>query len=84
MSVYHIYILRCRDGTLYTGITTDVSRRFAEHRAGTASKYTRSRGVVRVVYTESCGTRGAALSRESAIKRLSRNEKLNFIRRGAF
>ncbi len=81
---YIVYILRCRDGTLYTGITTDLRRRFTEHKAGTASKYTRARGAMRMVYAERCGTRSAALRREAAIKKFTRTEKLKLIRRGVF
>ena len=70
-----VYVLRCADGTLYTGITTDVERRQREHNAGTASKYTRSRRPVVVVYRERRRDRGAALRREAAIKALSRPAK---------
>ncbi|WP_227254705.1 GIY-YIG nuclease family protein [Frigoriglobus tundricola] len=70
-----VYLLKCRDGTLYTGITTDVERRLAQHNAGTASKYTRSRRPVAVVYRESAQGHGAALRREIAIKKLSRAAK---------
>lgn len=72
---YVVYILKCEDGSLYTGITTDVARRLEEHKAGTASKYTRARGAVRMVYTELCDSRGAALKREASIKKMSRVEK---------
>lgn len=74
-SQYYVYILRCADGTLYTGIATDVMRRFKEHQSGTASKYTRARTAVSVVYTEACANRSDALKRECAIKRMSRKEK---------
>ena len=70
-----VYLLRCRDGTLYTGITTDLARRLAQHTAGTASKYTRSRRPVAMVYRESAGSHGDALRREIAIKKLSRAAK---------
>lgn len=73
---YWVYVLRCADGTLYTGITTDVERRTAVHNSGKGAKYTRSRLPVAVVYREFCPDKPAALRRESAIKRLSRPEKL--------
>jgi len=75
-----VYLLRCRDGSLYTGITNNLARRLAAHRAGTASAYTRSRGPVRLVYREPARDRGAALRREAAIKRLTRRAKLELIR----
>jgi putative endonuclease len=65
------YLLACADGTLYTGVTNDVARRLAMHNRGTASKYTRSRRPVRLVHSEPCGDRSAALKREAAIRRLS-------------
>ncbi len=70
-----VYLLRCKGGTLYTGITTDTERRLAQHNAGTASKYTRSRRPVAMVYRESAKTHGDALRREVAIKKLSRAAK---------
>ncbi len=73
---YWVYILRCRDDTLYTGITTDLARRMATHNSGKGAKYTRGRGPVALVYQESCPDKSAALRRELAIKRLSRREKL--------
>lgn len=75
MKQYWVYIIECADGSLYTGISTDVERRFREHRAGTAARYTRSRGVKRIVYRERAGTRSAALQREATIKRFSREQK---------
>lgn len=73
---YWVYILRCADGTLYTGITDDVARRVAAHNSGKGAKYTRGRGPVEVVYREACPDRSAALRREIAVKRLTRAEKL--------
>lgn len=78
--MYTLYILQCRDGTLYTGVTTSVERRVAEHKAGTGARYTRARGVRRLVYTEECGTRSQALKRELAVKALSRREKLALVK----
>ncbi|MDR0884490.1 MAG: GIY-YIG nuclease family protein [Oscillospiraceae bacterium] len=74
-----VYILRCRDGTLYTGWTNDLDRRLAAHNAGTGAKYTRSRAPVTLVYAEHMPDRSAALSRERQIKGLTRNEKLALI-----
>jgi len=76
-----VYLLRCGDGSLYTGITNDLARRLAAHRAGKASAYTRSRRPLRLVYREAARDRGAALRREAAIKRLTRKAKLALIRR---
>ena len=79
---YWVYILRCGDGTLYTGSTTDVDRRAGVHNSGRGAKYTKSRLPVTVVYRERCGDRSAALRREAAIKKLSRGEKLRLIENG--
>ena len=72
---WYLYILRCGDDTLYTGITTDVQRRLADHRAGKGAKYTRGRAPLELVYEESCGTHSDALKRELAVKALPRAEK---------
>lgn len=72
---WYIYILRCGDGTLYTGITDDVPRRLAVHRAGKGAKYTRGRGPLELVYQEQVPDKSAALRREFQIKRLTRREK---------
>lgn len=77
--MYFVYIIHCADDSLYTGITTDVERRFAEHRSGKGGSYTRSRGVVKVVYTEEMQDRSKALRREAEIKRCTRAEKLVLI-----
>ena len=71
-----VYLLRCRDGSLYTGITNDLPQRLESHRRGKASAYTRSRRPVALAYQEIARDRSAALKREAAIKRLSRLEKL--------
>ena len=76
---WYLYVLRCGDGTLYTGITTDVQARFAQHQAGKGAKYTRGRGPLEVVYTEECEDHSAALKRELAVKALSREEKETMI-----
>lgn len=72
---WYVYVARCGDGTLYTGVTTDPARREAAHNAGRGAAYTRSRRPVRLVYREPAAGRGAALRRELAIKRLSRSDK---------
>nr|WP_264475011.1 GIY-YIG nuclease family protein [Salinirubrum litoreum] len=74
-SVHHVYVLECADGSLYTGYTTDVERRVAEHDAGEGAKYTRGRTPVELVYSESFDSRSAAMSREYEIKQLSRVKK---------
>ena len=71
-----VYLLRCRDGSLYTGITNDLARRLESHQRGTGSAYTRSRLPIVLAYQEELPDRGAALRREAAIRRLSRAEKL--------
>ncbi len=76
-----MYVLRCADGSLYTGITNHLARRLAAHGAGTASRYTRARRPVRLVYQERRRTRSAALKREAAIKRLPRAAKLAMLGR---
>ena len=75
MAEWFVYILRCADDTLYTGITKDLIRRCQQHNAGTASRYTRSRLPVVLVYQESQASRSLALKREAAIKALSRQQK---------
>lgn len=74
-----IYVVECADGTLYTGIARELTRRLAAHNDGTAAKYTRPRRPVTLRYSESLPTRGEALRREAAIKRLSRAAKLALI-----
>ena len=71
-----VYILRCADGSLYTGYTDDVERRLAVHQSGKGAKYTRSRLPVELVYFEEFDTKEEAMSREWHIKRLSHSEKL--------
>ena len=77
---WYVYILRCGDGTLYTGITDDVDRRLAVHRSGKGAKYTRGRGPLEVVYTQEVPDKSAALKREIAIKKLTRQEKERLIK----
>lgn len=78
--MYFLYILKCSDGSLYTGITTDVKRRFGEHKKGMGGHYTRSRKVLRVLYTEKHANRSLASKREARIKRLSRQKKLELVK----
>lgn len=80
--MWFVYILRCGDGSLYTGITTDVERRLAVHRSGKGAKYTRSHLPVELVYTEECENHSVALKREWEIKKLSREEKMILIKEG--
>ena len=75
MGNWKLYILRCGDGTLYTGITTDVEKRLEAHRSGKGAKYTRGRGPLELVYREECGSHSSALKREAEVKKLSREEK---------
>ena len=76
---YLVYILRCGDGTLYTGSTNDLPRRLRAHQAGRGAKYTRSRLPVELVYQEACADKSAALRREYEIKQLTRVQKLKLI-----
>ncbi len=77
--MYYVYILTCGDGSLYTGITTDVRRRVEAHNSGKGAKYTRSHLPVRLSYAEEQRDKSAALKRERAIKQLDRREKLALI-----
>jgi putative endonuclease len=79
-SVPHVYLLRCADDSLYCGWTTDVARRVAEHQAGTASRYTRSRLPVELAAAFAVADREAALREEARIKRLPRAAKLRLVR----
>mgnify|MGYP001825078059 CR=1 FL=1 len=73
---YHLYILRCRDGSLYTGIATDVARRLSEHESGKrGAKYLRGRGPLQLVFQQSLGDRSAATRAEYQVKRLDRSQK---------
>lgn len=76
---WFVYVLRCGDGSLYTGIARDVQARLQMHRSGKGAKYTRGRGPLELVYTEQCADKSEALKRELAIKALSREEKLHLI-----
>ena len=76
---WFVYILRCGDGTLYTGVTDDVQRRLAAHREGKGAKYTRGRGPLELVYTQEQPDKSAALRREFQIKKLTRPQKERLI-----
>lgn len=76
----YTYMVKCRDGSLYTGWTTDVERRIKEHNEGRGAKYTRSRRPVELVYYEAFETKAEAMRREYAIKQLSREEKEKLIK----
>lgn len=79
---WYVYILRCSDDTLYTGVTTDIDRRFKEHKEGkTGAKYTRSRFPLEIVFRETWASRSEAQVREAQIKRLSRPEKKLLIKK---
>lgn len=76
MSAWFVYVVQCRDGTLYTGISRDVGARLAKHNAGKGARYTRGRGPVALVHEERKSSQSAALRREAAIKALPRSKKL--------
>ncbi len=76
---WQVYLLRCRDGSLYAGATVDIRRRLLAHQSGKGAAYTRSRRPVELVYSEPAGDRSAALRREAALKRLPRQAKLELV-----
>lgn len=76
MKQWVLYILECKDGTLYTGITNDLVHRIAAHEAGKGAKYTRGRGPVKLRYVEECTDMSQALQREYRVKKLTRQEKI--------
>jgi len=82
MSDWHLYLIRCRDGSLYTGITTDVARRFAEHQENNdaGAKYLRGRGPLTLVLEKNLGSRSLALRVENKVKKLSKARKEELIR----
>lgn len=79
-TLYYVYILECADGSLYTGITNNLEKRLKIHNEGKASKYTRSRLPVKIVYKEEVMGKGKALSREIEIKKLEREDKLRMLK----
>ena len=78
--MWYLYILQCGDGSLYTGITTDVEKRLEAHNAGKGAKYTKTRRPVKLVYQEQFETKEEAMSREYHIKQLSRKEKMKLMK----
>jgi len=81
--IYYIYILRCRDGSLYTGWTNDLAKRIEAHNKGQGAKYTKGRGPVELIYHEEYSNKSEALKREYAIKRFSRAQKLELIQKSS-
>ena len=81
--MYFVYILKCKDGTLYTGITTDLKRRLAEHKSGKGASYTRARKAGRIVYSEKKKNRSTASRREAEIKSWTRAQKMKLIQNRA-
>ena len=82
-TVHYVYIVRCADGTLYTGYARDPKKRAQVHNAGKGAKYTANRRPVLLIYSEVCESRGAALKREYAVKNLTRTEKESLVREKA-
>ncbi|MEI8601791.1 GIY-YIG nuclease family protein [Shewanella sp. PP-Sp27a-2] len=85
-SLWYLYLVRCANGHLYTGVTTDIARRFSEHQSGgiKSAKYLRGKGPLTLMYQEQVGTRSDALKREIAVKKLSRAQKLTLIESGGY
>jgi putative endonuclease len=83
MPNWYLYIVRCRDGSLYTGIATDVESRLADHRANKGAKYLRGRGPLKLVFKKQIGKKGCALKIEQKVKNLPRQKKEALIRTGA-
>jgi len=81
--MWSLYLVRCNSGQLYTGITTDVERRFAEHGEGKGAKFLRGKGPLQLVFSEQIGDRSDALKMEIKIKKLRRSEKEILIQRGS-
>ncbi len=79
---WSLYILKCSDGSFYTGISNNLQRRLKMHQAGKASRYTRTRGPVEMLYSETCGDRSSALIRECEVKEWPRKKKEKFIKAG--
>jgi putative endonuclease len=77
--LWYVYILKCADGTLYTGITTDVNRRLNEHNSGKGAKYTRTRLPVMIAAVSEAGSRSEASKEEYRIKQLTKLEKIKYI-----
>jgi len=80
---WFLYILRCSDNTFYTGITNDLQRRLDKHNDGRASRYTRGRLPVQLIYHERCRNKSSALKKEYTLKSLTRREKIHYIKKNA-
>lgn len=80
---WYVYMIRCHDGSLYTGIATDVERRFAEHQSNVGAKYLRGRGPLKLVFKQRIGQRSRALKVEQGIKRLPKKKKEALVKSGA-
>jgi len=78
--MHFVYIIKCKDKSLYTGVTNNLERRFKEHKSGIGGHYTRSKEIDRIIYTEEYPDRGSALKREAQIKGWGREKKLNLIK----
>lgn len=79
VSAWFVYVLHCADGSLYTGVSTDVNRRLLDHNAGSGAAYTRTRLPVELLWSEPAADRSAALKRELQIKKLTRQQKLELV-----
>lgn len=79
MKLWHVYILECSDSSLYTGYTDDLDTRVEKHKSGTGAKYTRGKGVEKLVYSEKFATKSEAMKREMEIKSWNRRQKLELI-----
>lgn len=82
-AIWHLYMIRVESGQLYTGITTDVERRLAEHRAGRGAKYLRGKGRLELVFTQNVGDHSSALKLEIQVKKMSKAEKEALINRSS-
>jgi len=82
--MYFVYLLECKDGSIYTGITNDLKKRLDRHKNGLGGNYTRAKGAKKILYTEEQADRGSALKREAEIKKWPRLKKLNLIQFGKF
>jgi putative endonuclease len=74
--MYYLYLLQCKDKSIYTGITNDIDARFKKHKEGRGASYTRSRGAEKIIYTEEYKTKGEALKREIQVKKMKRDQKI--------
>jgi putative endonuclease len=77
--MYFVYLLKCKDGSMYTGITTDLMRRLKEHKAGQGGRYTRAKGAMKIMYSEKHKNRSSASKREAEIKLWPRARKITLI-----